>query len=293
MAASWATGQTFYSTDNGGHGDRVSINVRGNQVDNSVSGNQGTQRNFYQNANPSSDSFAIESFDFGRGPNSALFGNTTSQTGGLAGIQSSQTKQARKNQTFTTVGFLTDQYSSIRGTIDPGDKMVLPEPSYVAYPAAVIFAGGTVRYVPTRLEDDFALDPAAVGWAQRVFGVPCRDTWWQTETGAIMIANGPRGGDPAVTKPGALGRPLSGIEAAIVSLVEPGDLAGMTAALTPAATQTLGVLGKALGDSRQTRKTGVISSNGGRSIRSVLRQEEGLKRKERMAALTGLSKRIN
>ena len=117
-AASWATGQTFYSTDNGGHGARVSINARGNQVDNSVSGNQGTQRNFYQNANPSSDSFAIESFDFGRGPNSALFGNTTSQTGGLAGIQSSQTKQARKNQTFTTVGFLTDQYSSIRGTID-------------------------------------------------------------------------------------------------------------------------------------------------------------------------------
>src|SRR5204862_5953842 len=47
---------------------------------------------------------------------------------------------------------------------------------------AVIFAGGVVRHVPTRLEDDFALDPAAVEAAitpktKALFlGDPCNPT---------------------------------------------------------------------------------------------------------------------
>ncbi len=40
--------------------------------------------------------------------------------------------------------------------------MILHEPSYVAYVPAIVFAGGVVRSVATRFEDDFALDPAAV-----------------------------------------------------------------------------------------------------------------------------------
>ena len=71
---------------------------------------------------------------------------------------------------------------ALRATCDPGDEVILHEPSYVAYPAAVIFAGGTVRYVPTRLEDDFALDPAAVEAAigprtkALLLGYPCNPT---------------------------------------------------------------------------------------------------------------------
>jgi acetyl-CoA synthetase len=42
--------------------------------------------------------------------------------------------------------------------------------------------------------------------------VPIHDNWWQTETGAIMIANF-RSMD---IKPGSMGRPVPGIEAAIV-----------------------------------------------------------------------------
>ena len=38
---------------------------------------------------------------------------------------------------------------AIRGTIDPGDRLILPEPSYVAYLPAVIFAGGDVRTIST------------------------------------------------------------------------------------------------------------------------------------------------
>ena len=51
---------------------------------------------------------------------------------------------------------------AIRATIDPGDEVVMHEPSYVSYRPAVIFAGGVPVGVPTTLDEDFALDPAKV-----------------------------------------------------------------------------------------------------------------------------------
>jgi acetyl-CoA synthetase len=56
------------------------------------------------------------------------------------------------------------------------------------------------------------LNPAAVLWAERVMGRPFHDTFWQTETGAIMISNVP--GLPI--KPGSMGKPVPGIQAAIL-----------------------------------------------------------------------------
>ncbi len=56
------------------------------------------------------------------------------------------------------------------------------------------------------------LNPEAVYWGIEAFGMPIHDNWWQTETGAIMIAN-------YVTMPvkaGSMGRPFGGIEAAVV-----------------------------------------------------------------------------
>ena len=61
-----------------------------------------------------------------------------------------------------TVGASEAVDLALRATCDPGDEVILHEPSYVAYAPAVVFAGGVVRHVATRLEDDFALDPAAV-----------------------------------------------------------------------------------------------------------------------------------
>ena len=52
------------------------------------------------------------------------------------------------------------------------------------------------------------LNPEAVDWGRAVLGRPFHDTWWQTETGAIVLAN-----RDAVL--GALGSPLPGIEAAV------------------------------------------------------------------------------
>jgi len=55
------------------------------------------------------------------------------------------------------------------------------------------------------------LNPEVVVWSQEAFGQPAHDNWWQTETGGIMIANY-RSMD---VRPGSMGRPLPGIEAAI------------------------------------------------------------------------------
>jgi hypothetical protein len=56
------------------------------------------------------------------------------------------------------------------------------------------------------------LNPEAVVWGVEAFGMPFHDNWWQTETGGIMIANFAA----LDVKPGSMGLPLPGIEAAIV-----------------------------------------------------------------------------
>jgi len=56
------------------------------------------------------------------------------------------------------------------------------------------------------------LNPEAVVWGVEALGRPIHDNWWQTETGAIMIANFPA----MDVKPGSMGRPVPGIEAGIV-----------------------------------------------------------------------------
>src|SRR3954453_14313488 len=81
-----------------------------------------------------------------------------------------------------TVGASEAVDLALRATCDPGDDVVLHEPSYVAYVPAIVFAGGVVRTVATRLEDDFALDPDAVEAAitprtKALFlGYPCNPT---------------------------------------------------------------------------------------------------------------------
>jgi acetyl-CoA synthetase len=56
------------------------------------------------------------------------------------------------------------------------------------------------------------LNPEAVVWGEKIFGKAFHDNWWQTETGAIMIANYPIQN----IKPGSMGRPFPGIQAGIL-----------------------------------------------------------------------------
>ncbi|GAA2741055.1 acetate--CoA ligase [Terrabacter aerolatus] len=56
------------------------------------------------------------------------------------------------------------------------------------------------------------LNPEAVVWGIEAFGMPVHDTWWQTETGAIMVSNYP--GMPV--RPGSMGRPVPGVVVAVL-----------------------------------------------------------------------------
>jgi acetyl-CoA synthetase len=56
------------------------------------------------------------------------------------------------------------------------------------------------------------LNPEVNHWARRSIGKEVYDTWFQTETGAIMIANRPG----LEVRPGSMGQPVHGIEPAII-----------------------------------------------------------------------------
>ena len=58
------------------------------------------------------------------------------------------------------------------------------------------------------------LNAEAVIWSEKVFGKMFHDTFWQTETGSIMISNYPG----MKIKPGSMGKPFPGITATVVDL---------------------------------------------------------------------------
>jgi acetyl-CoA synthetase len=68
------------------------------------------------------------------------------------------------------------------------------------------------------------LNPEAVRWGVTAFGLPFHDNWWQTETGGIMIANFPA----LDVRPGSMGMPVPGIDAAIVRTSKANDSADVS-----------------------------------------------------------------
>ena len=58
------------------------------------------------------------------------------------------------------------------------------------------------------------LNAEAVIWSEKAFGRPFLDTYWQTETGCIVVTNLPG----MKVKPGSMGRPFPGIEATVLDM---------------------------------------------------------------------------
>ncbi|MEH7343337.1 acetate--CoA ligase [Bacillus sp. JJ1532] len=56
------------------------------------------------------------------------------------------------------------------------------------------------------------LNPEVIKWGMKVFHLRVHDTWWMTETGALLICNYPC----MEIKPGSMGKPIPGVVAAIV-----------------------------------------------------------------------------
>jgi acetyl-CoA synthetase len=60
----------------------------------------------------------------------------------------------------------------------------------------------------------------AVRWGEEVLGRPIRDSWWQTETGAIMISSPPEG----PLRYGSMGLPVPGVTATVLARAPDGGL---------------------------------------------------------------------
>ena len=56
------------------------------------------------------------------------------------------------------------------------------------------------------------LNAEAVVWGMAAFGLPFHDSWWQTETGAIMVSNYAA----CEVRPGSMGLPFPGVDARVV-----------------------------------------------------------------------------
>ena len=70
------------------------------------------------------------------------------------------------------------------------------------------------------------LNAEAVTWGVEAFRLPFHDTWWQTETGSIMIANFAA----CEVLPGSMGRAIPGVEARVVRRSAGGRLEPIEAA---------------------------------------------------------------
>ncbi len=58
-----------------------------------------------------------------------------------------------------TVGVSEALYLAMTAILDPGDEVIIPTPCFVSYQPEVVMAGGVPVEIPTRMEDNFQVDP--------------------------------------------------------------------------------------------------------------------------------------
>jgi aminotransferase len=67
-----------------------------------------------------------------------------------------------QTEIIATVGVSEALYLVMNALLDPGDEVIIPTPCFVSYQAEVLMAGGVPVEIPSRMEDDFQLDPERI-----------------------------------------------------------------------------------------------------------------------------------
>ena len=67
-----------------------------------------------------------------------------------------------KTEIMATVGASEGIDLALRAIVEPGDEVIVPDPSYVSYMPGVAFANGVCVAVPTYMKDQFKLTPEAL-----------------------------------------------------------------------------------------------------------------------------------
>ena len=91
-----------------------------------------------------------------------------------------------KDEILVTVGGSEGIDLALRALVGPGDEVIIPEPSFVAYKGCTAFTGATAKVINLRDEDDFKLTPElledAITEKTKVVIIPFPNN----PTGAIM-----------------------------------------------------------------------------------------------------------
>jgi Aspartate/tyrosine/aromatic aminotransferase len=87
-------------------------------------------------------------------------------------------------EVLITVGASEGIDLALRALLEPGDEVLVPDPSYVSYMPCVTFAGGVCVLVPTRAENGFVITPEMI----RPFITP------RTKALILPYPNNPTGG---------------------------------------------------------------------------------------------------
>jgi aminotransferase len=66
------------------------------------------------------------------------------------------------DEMVVTVGVSEALYLAMTAILDPGDEVIIPTPCFVSYQPEVVMAGGVPIEIPTRMEDNFEVDPARI-----------------------------------------------------------------------------------------------------------------------------------
>ena len=66
------------------------------------------------------------------------------------------------SEVIVTVGVSEALYLACTAILNPGDEVIIPTPCFVSYQAEVLLAGGIPVEVPSRYENQFALDPTDI-----------------------------------------------------------------------------------------------------------------------------------
>ena len=66
------------------------------------------------------------------------------------------------DEMVATVGVSEALYLTMTAILDPGDEVIIPTPCFVSYQPEVVMAGGVPVEIPSRLDNNFQVDPAEV-----------------------------------------------------------------------------------------------------------------------------------
>jgi aminotransferase len=68
-----------------------------------------------------------------------------------------------ENEIVVSCGSIEAISATLLAAVEPGDEVIVPSPSYPSYVEAIRMAGGVPRFAPLLEEQNFALDPEALG----------------------------------------------------------------------------------------------------------------------------------